>query len=125
MNRLPHPSLLPAVPGPGTRTPARQPSDLRVHVQRIQIDDLVVADPRSVLAHARAAAHADPDTAALVGYSPSTLLTLPAAATLLCALHSPDELSDMGLRIARHTTRVTGAAQHRSPVSLELSEAPE
>ncbi|MFF2228715.1 hypothetical protein ACFVV7_35955 [Streptomyces globisporus] len=125
MSRLPHPSLLPTLPTPTSRSAVGRPLDLRVHVQRIQIDDLVVADPRSVLAHARAAAHADPETAALVGYSPSAPLTLPAAATLLCALHSPDELMDMGLRIARHTTRVTGAAQRRSPVSLELSDAPE
>ncbi|MER8268040.1 hypothetical protein ABT007_28020 [Streptomyces griseus] len=69
MNRLPHPSLLPAAPAPAPRPAARRPLDLRVHAQRIQIDELIVTDPRTVLAHARTAAHHDPDTAALVGYS--------------------------------------------------------
>ncbi|WP_228183982.1 hypothetical protein [Streptomyces anulatus] len=125
MNRLPHPSLLPAVPAPAARPAARRPLDLRVHAQRIQIDELIVTDPRQVLAHARAAAHDDPDTAALVGYSTTTPLTLPAAAALLCSLHSPDELADMGLRLVRHVTRTTAATQHRDPVVLELSDAPE
>ncbi|WP_103532001.1 hypothetical protein [Streptomyces sp. SM11] len=74
MNRLPHPSLLPAVPAPAPRPSVRRPLDLRVHAQRIQIDELIVTDPRTVLAHARAAAHHDPDTAALVGYSTTTPL---------------------------------------------------
>ncbi|MFJ2102878.1 hypothetical protein ACIOHR_37640 [Streptomyces anulatus] len=55
----------------------------------------------------------------------TTPLTLPAAAVLLCSLHDPDELTDMGLRIVRHTTRVTAATQHRDPVVLELTDAPE
>lgn len=69
MNRLPHPSLLPALPAPTTKASARRPLDLRVHAQRIQIDELIVTDPRTVLAHARTAAT---DTAALVGYSTTT-----------------------------------------------------
>ncbi|MEU4181001.1 hypothetical protein [Streptomyces sp. NPDC026589] len=125
MNRLPHPSLLPALPAPTTQIAARRPLDLRVHAQRIQLDELIVTDPRRVLAHARTAAHADPDTAALVGYSTTTPLTLPAAAALLCSLHNPDELADMGLHLVRHTTRVTAATQHRDPVVLELTDAPE
>ncbi|MFI9018668.1 hypothetical protein ACIGZI_31995 [Streptomyces griseus] len=125
MNRLPHPSLLPAVPAPAPRPAARRPLDLRVHAQRIQIDELIVTDPRTVLAHARTAAHHDPDTAALVGYSTTTPLTLPAAAALLCSLHTPDELADMGLRLVRHVTRTTAATQHREPVVLELTDAPD
>lgn len=120
MSRLPHPSLLPAVPAP-----PRGPLDLRVHAQRIQIDELIVTDPRTVLAHARTTARHDPDTAALVGYGTTTPLTLPAAAALLCSLHDPDELTDMGLRLVRHITRTTAATQHRDPVVLELSDAPE
>ncbi|MEV7114348.1 hypothetical protein [Streptomyces anulatus] len=91
--------------------------DLRVHAQHIQTDELIVTDPRTVLAHAR--------TAALLGYSTTNPLTLPAAAALLCALHDPDELADMGLHMVRHTTRVTAATQHRDPVVLELTDAPE
>ncbi|MFG2614203.1 hypothetical protein [Streptomyces anulatus] len=72
----------------------------------------------------RTAARHDPDTAALVGYS-TTPLTLPAATALLCSLHDPDELADMGLRLVRHITRTTAATQHRDPVVLELSDAPE
>ncbi|MFL0028367.1 hypothetical protein ACJBCE_36175 [Streptomyces sp. NBUL23] len=125
MNRLPHPSLLPAVPAPAARPAVRRPLDLRVHAQRIQIDELIVTDPRTVLAHARTAAHHDPDTAALVGYSTTTPLTLPAAAALLCSLHGPDELADMGLRLVRHVTRTTAATQHRDPVVLELTDAPD
>ncbi|MFJ5050411.1 hypothetical protein [Streptomyces sp. NPDC088719] len=125
MTRLPHPSLLPALPAPTTRTPARRPLDLRVHAQRIQLDELIVTDPRAVLAHARTAAHHDPDSAALVGYSNTTPLTLPAAAALLSSLHDPEERADMGLRVVRHTTRVTAATQHRDPVVLELTDAPE
>ncbi|MFJ1778786.1 hypothetical protein ACIOKA_18950 [Streptomyces anulatus] len=52
-------------------------------------------------------------------------LTLPAAAALLCSLHDPDELADMGLRLVRHITRTTAATRHRDPVVLELSDAPE
>ncbi|MEU2072256.1 hypothetical protein [Streptomyces anulatus] len=125
MSRLPHPSLLPAVPAPAPRPAARRPFDLRVHAQRIQIDELIVTDPRQVLAHARTAAHADPDTAALLGYSTTNPLALPAAAALLCALHDADELAEMGLHMVRHTTRVTAATQHRAPVVLELHDAPE
>ncbi|MFL0028518.1 hypothetical protein ACJBCE_36960 [Streptomyces sp. NBUL23] len=124
MTRLPHPSLLPARTAPTTK-PARRPLDLRVHAQRIQIDELIVTDPRQVLSYARTAAHADPDTAALLGYSTTSPLSLPAAAALLCAIHDPDDLADMGLHMVRHTTRVTAATQHRDPVTLELTDAPE
>lgn len=31
----------------------------------------------------------------------------------------------MGLRMVRHITRTTAATQHRDPVVLELSDAPE
>ncbi|MDF9808993.1 hypothetical protein M2436_007540 [Streptomyces sp. HB372] len=124
MNRLPHPSLLPAVPAPAPRPTVRRPLDLRVHAQRIQIDELIVTDPRQVLAHARTAAHADPDTAALLGYSTTTPLTLPAAAALLCTLHDPDELADMGLHMVRHTTRVTHPTPRpRRPGALRRSRA--
>lgn len=125
MSRLPHPSLLPALPDPTARATVRRPFDLRVHAQRIQIDELIVTDPRTVLAHARTAARQDPDTAAIVGYSPTTPLTLPAAAALLCSLHAPDDLADMGLRLVRHITRTTAATQHRDPVVMELVDAPE
>ncbi|MFJ1787253.1 hypothetical protein ACIOML_23470 [Streptomyces anulatus] len=122
-------SLLPAAPIPAPRPTVRRPFDLRVHAQRIQIDELIVTDPRQVLAHTRTAAHAAPDTAALLGYSTTTPLTLPAAVALLCALlcalHDADELADTGLHMVRHTTRVTAATQHRDPVVLELSDAPE
>ncbi|WP_331727059.1 hypothetical protein OG215_41880 (plasmid) [Streptomyces globisporus] len=109
MSRLPHPSLLPALPAPTNRASARRPLDLRVHAQRIQIDELIVTDPRTVLAHARTA----------------TPLTLPAAAALLCSLHGPDDLAEMGIRLVRHVTRTTAATQHRDPVVLELSDDPE
>ncbi|MEU5561377.1 hypothetical protein AB0H47_35535 [Streptomyces globisporus] len=125
MNRLPHPSMLPALPAPTNRASLQRPLALRVHAQRIQIDELIVTDPRTVLAHARTTAHDDPDTAALVGYSTTTPLSLPAAAALLCSLHTPDELADMGLRLVRHVTRTTAATQHRDPVVLELHDAPE
>ncbi|MGW1666475.1 hypothetical protein [Streptomyces microflavus] len=126
MNRRPHPSLLPAVPAPAIpQPPARRPFDLRVHVQRIQVDELIVTDPRQVLAYARRAAHDDPETAAIVGYSSSTPLTLPAAAVLLCAVHEPADLEEMGLRLTRHVTRATGATQHRQSVVLELSDIPD
>ncbi|MER0428533.1 RNA recognition motif domain-containing protein [Streptomyces microflavus] len=65
-----------------------------------------------------------PVTAALLGHSPTTPLTLQAAA-LLAALHTTDELTGMGMRTARHTTRTTAATQHRNPVVLELSDAPD
>ncbi|MFJ2185862.1 hypothetical protein ACIOJG_35185 [Streptomyces anulatus] len=122
MSRLPHPSLLPAVPTPPRGPPPARPPrprpahpDRRTHRHR----------PRTVLAHARTAARPDPDTAAIVGYSTTTPLTLPAAAALLCSLHDPDELADMGLRLVRHITRTTAATRHRDPVVLELSDAPE
>ncbi|MFF2721409.1 hypothetical protein [Streptomyces sp. NPDC058011] len=50
---LTHPSLLPAVPAQET---PRRPLMLGVHVQRIEIADLVDTDHRLVLAHARTAA---------------------------------------------------------------------
>ncbi|MFF7253677.1 hypothetical protein [Streptomyces microflavus] len=56
-------------------------------------------------------------TRTLLGYSPTTLLTLQAAA----ALHTTDELAGMGMR----TARTTAATQHRGPVVLELSDAPD
>ncbi|MFD8438707.1 hypothetical protein ACFV2I_26840 [Streptomyces microflavus] len=114
--RLTHPSLLPAVPAQEIR---RRPLSLGVHVH------LVVTDHRLVLAHARTAARQDPDTAALLGHSPTTPLTLQAAAALLAALHTTDELTGMGMRIVRTTTRTTAATQHRNPVVLELSDAPD
>lgn len=120
MSRRPQPSLLPAIP---EQIVPRRPLDPGVHVQRIQIDDLMVTDPAQVLAHA--AARHDPETAALLGYRPATAFTLQAAAALLCALHDIDDLTDMGLRAARHTTRTTAAAQHRESVVLELTHVPE
>ncbi|MET4670466.1 hypothetical protein [Streptomyces sp. PvR018] len=121
-DRLTHPSLLPAVPA---QEIPRRPLSLGVHVQRIEIEDLVVTDHRLVLALARTAARKDPDTAALLGHSPTTPLTLQAAAALLAALHTTDELTDMGMRTVRTTTRTTAATQHRNPVVLELSDAPD
>ncbi|MBK3584772.1 hypothetical protein JHN49_13955, partial [Streptomyces sp. MBT57] len=44
---------------------------------------------------------------------------------LLAALHTTDELTGMGMRTVRTTTRTTAATQHRNPVVLELSDAPE
>ncbi|MEU0102487.1 hypothetical protein [Streptomyces sp. NPDC006267] len=100
--------------------PAR-PLDLRVRAQRIQIDELIVDDPRQVLAHARKAALDNPDTAALLGHDPAVPLALPAAAALLCALYDTDALIGMGLRPTRRTTRVTASDQQTEPVSLVLS----
>ncbi|MFI1226157.1 MULTISPECIES: hypothetical protein [unclassified Streptomyces] len=122
MSRRPHPSLLPAIP---EQIVPRRPLDLGVHIQRIQVDELVVTDPALVLSNAHAAARHDPETAALLGYRPATALTLQAAAALLCALHTTDDLTDMGLRAARHTTRTTAATQHRESVVLELTDASE
>ncbi|MFI7087596.1 hypothetical protein ACIBUR_28880 [Streptomyces anulatus] len=122
MSRRPHPSLLPAMP---EQIVPRRPLDLGVHVQRIQIDELVVIDPAQVLSHAHAAARHDPDTAALLGYRPATALSIQTAAALLCALHTTDDLTDMGLRAARHTTRTTAASPHRESVVLELTDAPD
>ncbi|WP_435598626.1 hypothetical protein [Streptomyces anulatus] len=122
MSRRPHPSLLPAIT---EQIVPRSPLDLGVHVQRVQVDELVVTDPALVLAHAHAAARHDPETAALLGYRPATALTLQAAGAFSCALHTTDDLSDMGLRAARHTTRTTAATQYREPIVLELTDAPE
>ncbi|MER5985671.1 hypothetical protein [Streptomyces sp. NPDC001787] len=123
MTLMTHPSLLPAIAAPRP-APAR-PLDLRVHVQHIQVNDLTVTDPRQVLAHARHAARTEPDAAALLGYSPTTPLTLPAAAVLLCALHDLDDLTGMGLRPTRHTTHVSSATTGTTPVTLELSDEPD
>ncbi|WP_217230797.1 hypothetical protein [Streptomyces anulatus] len=122
MSRRPHPSLLPATT---KQIVPRSPLDLGVHVQRVQVEELVVTDPALVLAHAHAAARHDPETAALLGYRPATGLTLRTAAALLCALHAIDDLTDMGLRAARHTTRITAASPHRESVVMELTDAPE
>ncbi|MEV7317973.1 hypothetical protein AB0N56_34150 [Streptomyces microflavus] len=119
--RLTHPSLLPAVPAQEIR---RRPLSLGVHVQRIEIEDLVVTDHRLVLAHARTAARQDPDTAALLGHSPTTPLTLQAAAALLAALHTTDELTGMGMRTVRTTTRTTAATQHPTPSSWNCPTHP-
>ncbi|MFF0505158.1 hypothetical protein ACFYUH_16370 [Streptomyces fimicarius] len=43
MSRVPHPSLLPALPDPAARAAVRRPFDLSVHAQRIQIDELCMA----------------------------------------------------------------------------------
>lgn len=120
---LADPSPLPAHAGP--RLATARPLDLRVRAQRIQIDELVVDDPHQVLAHARQAARTNPDTAALLGQSPTTPLTLSAATALLCALHETDDLAIMGLRLTRHTTRVTASNQQTEPISLVLSHAPD
>ncbi|MCX4967138.1 hypothetical protein OHA98_20560 [Streptomyces sp. NBC_00654] len=119
-----HPSLLPAIAAPRP-APARRPVDLRVRVQRIQVDDLTVTDPRQVLAHARQEAQTDPDTAALLGYSPTTPLTLHSAAALLSALYGTEDLAAMGLHPTRHTTRVSAANTGTTPVTLELSDTPD
>ncbi|MEU0162390.1 hypothetical protein ABZ154_27160 [Streptomyces sp. NPDC006261] len=125
MNRpnLTHPDPRPALAPP--RQLHRRPPDLRVRTRRIEIEELVVDDPGEVLDHARQAALTAPDTAAALGHSPTTPLTLPAAAALLCALHEPGELAAMGLRLTRHTTHVTASDQQTEPVSLELSYATE
>ncbi|MDX3376794.1 hypothetical protein PV390_20565 [Streptomyces sp. ME02-6991-2A] len=123
----PRPSVAPA-PAPALTPPRqlpRRPLDLRVRTRRIQIEELVVDDPGKVLDHAQEAALTAPDTAAALGLSPTTPLTLPAAAALLCALHEPGELAAMGLRLTRHTTHVTASDQQTEPVSLELSYATE
>ncbi|NEE17786.1 hypothetical protein G3M58_66410, partial [Streptomyces sp. SID7499] len=62
-----------------------------------------------------------PDTAALLGHDPATPLSLPAAAALLCALYDTDTLTAMGLRLTRHTTRVSASDQQTEPVSLVRS----
>ncbi|MFH9266020.1 MULTISPECIES: hypothetical protein [unclassified Streptomyces] len=112
-----------SVVGVPRSVPAR-PLDLRVRAQRIQIDELIVDDPRQVLAHAGQAALDEPETAALLGHDPATPLSLPAAAALLCALYDTDALTAMGLRLARHTTRVSASNQQTEPVSLVLSTTP-
>ncbi|MFJ1662362.1 hypothetical protein [Streptomyces anthocyanicus] len=122
MPRRPHPSLLPAAP---EQIVPRRPLDPGVHVQRVQADDLVVTDPALVLTHAHTAARHDPEAAALLGYRPNTALTLQTAAALLCALHTTDDLTGMGLRAARHTTRINAASPHRESVVLELTDDPE
>ncbi|MFD5199781.1 hypothetical protein ACFWM7_06380 [Streptomyces sp. NPDC058375] len=120
---LTHPKLRSVVVAP--RPTQARPLDLRVRAQRIQIDELVVDDPRQVLAHARQAALDDPDTAEQLGYSPTAPLPLPAAAALLCALYETDALTAMGLRLTRHTTRVSASNQQTEPVSLVRSTAPD
>lgn len=120
---LTHPRLRSVVTAP--RSAQARPLDLRVRAQRIQIDELVVDDPHLVLAHARQAALDDPDTAEQLGYSPTDPLPLPAAAALLCALYETDALTAMGLRLTRHTTRVSASNQQTEPVSLVLSTAPD
>ncbi|MFD4023913.1 hypothetical protein ACFWRV_10390 [Streptomyces sp. NPDC058576] len=120
---LTHPRLRSVVAAPRSAQP--RPLDLRVRAQRIQIDELVVDDPRLVLAHARQAALDDPDTAEQLGYSPTAPLPLPAAAALLCALYETDALTAMGLRLTRHTTRVSASNQQTEPVSLVRSATPD
>ncbi|WP_258045117.1 hypothetical protein [Streptomyces sp. SM11] len=113
-----------SVVGAPRPAPAR-PLDLRVRAQRIQIDELIVDDPRQVLAHAGQAVLDDPDAAALLGIGPADPLSLPAAAALLCALHDTDALTTMGLRLTRQTTRVTASDQQTEPVSLVRSTSPD
>ncbi|MFJ4705270.1 hypothetical protein ACIP6I_10500 [Streptomyces anulatus] len=124
LTRPAHPKLRSVVGRHGGPAPAR-PLDLRVRAQRIQIDELIVDDPRQVLAHAGQAALNNPDTAALLGHDPATPLSLPAAAALLCALYDTDVLTAMGLRLTRHTTRVSASDQQTEPVSLVRSTAPD
>ncbi|MFJ1783019.1 hypothetical protein ACIOML_01755 [Streptomyces anulatus] len=123
LTRPAHPKLRSVVGAPRP-APAR-PLDLRVRAQRIQIDELIVDDPRQVLAHAGQAALNNPDTAAQLGHDPATPLSLPAAAALLCALYDTDVLTAMGLRLTRHTTRVSASDQQTEPVSLVRSTAPD
>ncbi|MEU7348029.1 hypothetical protein ABZ778_29795 [Streptomyces bacillaris] len=122
---LTHPSLLHALPAQQSAAPDRPPLDLRVHIQRITADTYVVTDPRRVLAHARTAARTEPGTAALLGHTPLTPLSLSAAAALLTALHDDDGLEAMGLHPAGHATCISAARTDEDPVILELSDAPE
>ncbi|MER6020909.1 hypothetical protein [Streptomyces anulatus] len=118
-----HPKLRTVV---GVQRPAQaRPLDLRVRAQRIQIDELIVDDPCQVLAHAGQAVLDDPDAAVLLGHDPATPLSLPAAAALLCALYDTDVLTAMGLRLTRHTTRVSASDQQTEPVSLVRSTGPD
>ncbi|MEU7348788.1 hypothetical protein ABZ778_33785 [Streptomyces bacillaris] len=121
---LTHPSLLPALPAQPP-APDRPPLDLRVHVQRITAETYVVTDPRRVLAHARTAARTEPGTAALLGHTPLTPLSLSAAAALLTALHDDEELEAMGLHPAGHATCISAARTDEDPVLLELSDQPD
>lgn len=117
-----HPKLRAVV---GVQKPAQaRPLDLRVRAQRIQIDELIVDDPRQVLAHAEQAVLDDPEAAALLGICPAGPLPLPAAAALLCALYDTETLTAMGLRLTRHTTRVSASDQQTEPVSLVRSTGP-
>ncbi|MEV5580736.1 hypothetical protein AB0L39_19510 [Streptomyces parvus] len=120
---LVHPRLRSVVTAPRPAQP--RPLDLRVRVQRIQIDELVVDDPHQVLDHARQAALDDPQTAEQLGYSATEPLSLPDAAALLCALHDTEALTGMGLRFTRHTTRVSASNQQTEPVSLVRSTTPD
>ncbi|MEU9712523.1 MULTISPECIES: hypothetical protein [unclassified Streptomyces] len=120
---LVHPKLRSVVTAP--RTAQHRPLDLRVRAQRIQIDELVVDDPHQVLAHARQAALDDPETARQLGFSDTEPLALPDAAALLCALYDTEALTDMGLRLTRHTVRVSASNQQTEPVSLVRSRMPE
>ncbi|MEU3318026.1 hypothetical protein [Streptomyces sp. NPDC006785] len=120
---LVHPKLRSVVTAPRTAQP--RPLDLRVRAQRIQIDELVVDDPHQVLAHARQAALDDPETARQLGFSATEPLSLPDAAALLCALHDTEALTGMGLRLTRHTVRVSASNQQTEPVSLVRSRMPE
>ncbi|MFD5343037.1 hypothetical protein ACFWJY_04530 [Streptomyces anulatus] len=118
-----HPKLRTVV---GVQRPAQaRPLDLRVRAQRIQIDELIVDDPCQVLAHAGQAVLDDPDAAVLLGICPDVPLPLPAAAALLCALHDTEALTTMGLRLTRHTTRVSASDQQTEPVSLVRSTGPD
>ncbi|MFJ7086390.1 hypothetical protein ACIQU8_24550 [Streptomyces griseus] len=126
MNHVTHPTrpnLRSVVTAPRPAPAPARPLDLRVRAQRIQIDELIVDDPRKVLAHAGQAVLDDPDAAALLGLVPAGPLPLPAAAALLCALYDTDVLTAMGLRLTRHTTRVSASDQQTEPVSLVRSTA--
>ncbi|MFJ6612747.1 hypothetical protein ACIQPT_21000 [Streptomyces sp. NPDC091289] len=128
MNHVTHltrPNLRSVVAAPRPAPAPARPLDLRVRAQRIQIDELIVDDPRQVLAHAGQAVLDDPEAAALLGLSPAGPLPLPAAAALLCALYDTDVLTAMGLRLTRHTTRVSASDQQTEPVSLVRSTTPD
>ncbi|MFD4795251.1 hypothetical protein [Streptomyces anulatus] len=124
MSRLSHPSLLPAVPTPPRGPPpgARSTSASTPSASRSTNSSSPTPAPSLPTPAPPPTTTPTPPPSSATAPPP---LTLPTGAALLCSLHDPDELADIGLRMVRHITRTMAATQHRDPVVLELSDAPE
>ncbi|MFB7763631.1 hypothetical protein [Streptomyces xiamenensis] len=112
----PHPSALAAPPSLVSHPGAAAVLQI-VGVWELTIPAGAVDD---VIRHGHRAAQADPETAALLRVQPGRQMGVHTAAALLAAHHEVEDLTDLGLDIAAHISRISATAGPLEQALIEV-----